>query len=188
VGLGNPGSRYECTRHNAGFMVIDELARHTRAGPYSIRCQSLICSAMIGAEPVLLAKPLTFMNMSGRAVQLLLGEGRVDPKEVILIVDDLNLPLGKTRIRERGSSGGHRGLESILRILDTDEIIRVRLGIGEENIPDDKAEFVLSDFPADRMAEVREMISRAVQAVQWIVTGGVSRAMSYLRQEKEKNQ
>jgi len=180
VGLGNPGSRYEGTRHNAGFMVIDELARQTRAGTSAIRCQSLVREAMIGEEQVLLAKPLTFMNMSGRAMQLLMAETRVDPRDVILIFDDLNLPLGKTRIRERGSSGGHRGLESIMRTLDTDEIIRVRLGIGEENIPDDKAEFVLSDFPADRMNEVREMISRAVQAVQWIVTGGVSRAMSFL--------
>jgi PTH1 family peptidyl-tRNA hydrolase len=125
-----------------------------------------------------LAKPLTFMNASGRAVQLLLAEFPVDSKELIVILDDLNLPFGKIRIRERGSAGGHLGLESVVQALNSDEIMRVRLGIGEEKIPEDKAAFVLSDFPPDSMAELAEMTTRAVQAVRLIITDGVSQAMS----------
>jgi len=170
--------RYERTRHNAGYLVIDELARETQSGPWSIQCQSLVCAAAIAREQALLAKPLTFMNVSGRAVQHLLAEYRFDPKEMILILDDLNLPLGKIRIRERGSPGGHRGLESVVRMLNSDEILRVRLGIGEENMPEDKAEFVLSDFPPHREAEWKEMIAKAARAVRLIVTDGVNRAMS----------
>lgn len=178
MGLGNPGARYQRTRHNAGYMAIDELARNLRADNWSTRCQSLVCPAVVPAEPVLLAKPLTFMNLSGRAVQLLAEENRVGPKELILILDDLNLPLGKIRIRERGSSGGQRGLESILQTLDSEEIARVRVGIGEEDIPEDKAGFVLSEFPADRMPVVTDMIARAAQAVELIITGGLARAMT----------
>ncbi len=178
VGLGNPGSRYERTRHNAGYMVIDELARELRAGAWMTRCQSLICQAAAGEEEVVLAKPLTFMNLSGHAVHLLAEEVRVGIKEMILILDDLNLPLGKIRIREQGSAGGHRGLESVLSTLNSEEIVRIRLGIGEEDMPEEKSEFVLSEFPSDRMPEVGEMVSRAARAVQMVITGGLSQAMA----------
>lgn len=178
VGLGNPGARYERNRHNAGYMVIDELARDSQTGAWSTRCQSRLCAATIAAEQVVLAKPLTFMNASGRAVQLLLAEFLVDPKELIVVLDDLNLPLGKIRIRERGLAGGHLGLESVVQMLNSDEIIRVRLGIGEENMPEDRAGFVLSDFPPDSTAKLDEMTARAAQAVRLMITDGVSRAMS----------
>ncbi|MBZ5499010.1 MAG: aminoacyl-tRNA hydrolase [Acidobacteriia bacterium] len=178
VGLGNPGVRYQRTRHNAGYMVIDELAREARTGAWHTQCQSLLCTAAIAAQQVLLAKPVTFMNASGRAVQLLLDEYRIDPRELILILDDFNLPLGRVRIRERGSSGGHNGMESVICTLNRDEVIRVRLGIGEENMPEEKAEFVLSDFPPGEAAQVSEMIGRAAGAVRLIVTDGASRAMS----------
>ncbi len=178
VGLGNPGARFERTRHNAGYMVVDELARGLKAGAWTMRCQSLTCQAVAGGETIVLAKPLTFMNLSGHAVQLLAEETGVDKKEMILILDDLNLPLGKIRIRERGSAGGHRGLESVLRAIESEEIVRIRLGIGEENMPEEKAEFVLSEFPPDRMPEVGEMVPRAAQAVQMIISGGLCRAMA----------
>ncbi len=178
VGLGNPGARYERTRHNAGYMVIDELAREARAGAWSTRCQASVCTSEIAGRQVLLAKPLTFMNASGRAFRLLLDEYGVEPGAALVVLDDLNLLLGRIRIRERGSSGGHHGLESIARELGSDEIVRVRLGIGQETMPEDKAEFVLSDFPAESTAEVNEMIARAAQAVRTIVTDGLSRAMS----------
>jgi PTH1 family peptidyl-tRNA hydrolase len=178
AGLGNPGARYEQTRHNVGFMVLDELARGAQAGTWSKQCQSLVCVATIAAQPVLLAKPLTFMNVSGDAIRLLLDRYGVDPKDLILIVDDLNLSLGRIRIRERGSSGGHHGMESIIRMLDSDEIIRVRLGIGQENMPEDKAEFVLANFPPDQEEELKEMVARAAQSVRCLVSDGVSRAMS----------
>jgi PTH1 family peptidyl-tRNA hydrolase len=159
-------------------MVIDELARDLQTGSWSTRCQSRVCAATIAAEQVVLAKPLTFMNASGRAVQLLLAEFPVDPKGLIVVLDDLNLPLGKIRIRERGSAGGHLGLESVVQTLCSDEIIRVRLGIGEENMPEDRADFVLSDFPPDSTAKLAEMTARAAQAVKMMITDGVSRAMS----------
>ena len=178
VGLGNPGVRYERTRHNVGYKVIEELAREAQTGSWSMQCRSLITAATIATQPALLAKPLTFMNASGLAVQLLLEEYRVSAKELILILDDLNLPLGRIRIRERGSAGGHNGMESVILALNSEEIMRVRAGIGEENMPDDKAEFVLSDFPPGKAAEAEEMISRAAQAVRSIITDGVSRAMA----------
>lgn len=178
MGLGNPGARYERTRHNAGFMVIDELAREARTGAWTNQCQALACTAAIAGQQALLAKPLTFMNASGRAVQLLLAEYRLDPSQAVLVLDDLNLPLGRIRIREQGSSGGHLGLESVLQLLNSDAIVRVRLGIGQENMPEDKAEFVLSDFPPGSSAEVNEMIARAAQAVRMIVADDLSRAMS----------
>jgi PTH1 family peptidyl-tRNA hydrolase len=127
---------------------------------------------------VLLAKPLTFMNMSGRAVELLLAEYGIGLSELIVIVDDFNLPLGKIRVRERGSGGGHNGMESLLRALESDEFVRVRLGIGDENMPEDKAQFVLSEFPEALEGEVNDMISRAREAVKTILTDGVSYAMS----------
>ena len=127
---------------------------------------------------MLLAKPLTFMNDSGRAVRLLMSHFRVTPKEMILILDDLNLPLGRIRIRERGSSGGHRGLESVLLALESGEFIRVRVGIGEDNMPENKAEFVLLDVPRERTDAWEEMIDGAAQAVRMVITEGVARAMS----------
>ncbi len=178
VGLGNPGARYESTRHNVGYMVLDEMARAASTGAWSAKCHSLVCPATVAAEPVLLAKPLTFMNISGQAVRLLLDESGLDPKELILVLDDLNLPFGRIRIRERGSSGGHNGMESIICMLNSDEIIRVRLGIGQEDMPEEKAEFVLSSFPPDRVADLKEMIARAALAVRWIIAEGASRAMS----------
>jgi peptidyl-tRNA hydrolase, PTH1 family len=178
TGLGNPGARYERTRHNAGFMVIDELARDAQAGAWSIQCRSLVSTATIAAHQVLLAKPRTFMNVSGWAVQLLLAEYRLDPRDMIVILDDLNLPLGRIRIRERGSAGGHHGMESIIGTLGSDEVVRVRLGIAEDAMPEDKAGFVLAPFPRDRDTDLNEMIARAGQAVRTMISDGVSRAMS----------
>jgi len=178
VGLGNPGARYQRTRHNAGFMVLDELAREARTPSWSAGCRSLVCGATIAAQPALLAKPCTYMNASGSAVQLLLAEYRLDAGEMIVVLDDLNLPLGRIRIRERGSAGGHRGMESIAGMLNSDQIIRVRLGIGEENMPDDRAGFVLSAVLPCRETEWQEMIARAAQAVRMMLSDGLSKAMS----------
>ncbi len=178
MGLGNPGIRYQRTRHNAGYMAIDELARGTPSNLWSVRCQSLTLEAVLGTHRTVLAKPLTFMNRSGLAVRPLLEELGIDPKEMVLILDDLNLPLGRIRIRERGSSGGHNGLESVIEALNSDEILRVRLGIWEEDMPEDKSGFVLSDFPPPREAELKEMITKAAQAVKMMLDDGVTRAMS----------
>jgi PTH1 family peptidyl-tRNA hydrolase len=177
VGLGNPGKRYERNRHNVGFMVLEALAREG-SGSWSSDALSRTCRIEISSHPVLLMEPQTYMNHSGQAVQVLLSKLRRDPQDLLLIFDDLNLPLGRIRIRERGSAGGHHGLESILDTLKTDEIVRVRMGIGEDKMPDDKADFVLSDFPPEIRIDVNDMIVKAGNAVKSILNDGVSKTMA----------
>jgi PTH1 family peptidyl-tRNA hydrolase len=178
VGLGNPGEKYARTRHNVGFMAVDILAREGEVDCWSTECRSLVCRARIAGRNVILAKPLTYMNLSGLALQMLLGEHRLEPKDAVLIVDDFNLPLGKIRVRTCGSAGGHHGLESVIRTLSTEEFLRIRLGIGEEGAPADKAEFVLSEFPRERESEISDMIQRAGEAVKVLLSEGAARAMS----------
>jgi PTH1 family peptidyl-tRNA hydrolase len=118
------------------------------------------------------------MNRSGEAVQSLLSALHRAPQDLLLLLDDLNLPFGRVRIRERGSAGGHRGLESILNTLGTDEIVRVRMGIGEEGMPEDKSEFVLADFPPEKQKDLGEMIIKAGNAVKVMLNEGVSKTMA----------
>lgn len=177
VGLGNPGEQYARNRHNVGFMVLDALARES-GGSWSVRLLSRICGIEIGDFPVLLAEPLTYMNHSGKAVHDLLSAFQRGPQDLLLVADDLNLPFGRIRIREQGSAGGHHGLESILDVLNTNEIVRVRMGIGEEQMPEDKADFVLSDFPQQKQAELNDMILKAGNAMKSILSDGVSKTMA----------
>ncbi|MBN2318723.1 MAG: aminoacyl-tRNA hydrolase [Acidobacteria bacterium] len=177
VGLGNPGQRYRASRHNVGFMVADALARQAD-GTWAAHLASRVCKVEISGHPALLVKPLTYMNRSGEAVHALMAALRRSPENLILVYDDLDLPLGRIRIRERGSAGGHRGLESILEVFGTEEIMRVRLGIGEEQMPDDKIDFVLSDFPPEKRIELDEMIIKAGDAVKSILSNGVSQSMT----------
>ncbi len=177
VGLGNPGQRYRWNRHNVGFMLADALAKQAE-GTWSTYLLSRICKANIMGNPVLLVKPLTYMNRSGNAVHALLTALKKGPENLILVYDDLDLPLGRIRIRRKGSAGGHHGLESVLNILGTQNILRVRLGIGEEQMPDDKIDHVLSDFPPERQAELDGMIIKAGDAVKSILSNGVSKSMT----------
>jgi PTH1 family peptidyl-tRNA hydrolase len=178
VGLGNPGEQYARNRHNVGFMAVEALAREASSEKWSTCMLSRICRPVISGCPVLLVEPLTYMNNSGKAVHVLLSAMRRTPQDLVLLFDDLNLPFGRIRIRERGSSGGHHGLDSIITVLNTDEIVRVRIGIGEEQMPADKAEFVLSDFPPESQSELDAMISKAGNAVKSILSEGVSRTMA----------
>ena len=177
IGLGNPGERYARNRHNIGFMVLEALAREANA-QWSLNALSRTCRMTLGGFPVLLAEPLMFMNRSGKAVRDLISDLQRKPQDLLLVVDDLNLPFGRIRVRERGTAGGHHGLESILNILETDEIVRVRIGIGEELMPEDKADFVLSDFPPQKQAELDDMILKAGNAVKSILTDGISKTMA----------
>jgi PTH1 family peptidyl-tRNA hydrolase len=177
VGLGNPGKRYERNRHNVGFMAVEALAREG-SGRWSSDMRLRMCRRNIGNYPVLLVQPLTFMNRSGEAVQIVLSALHRTPQDLLLLVDDLNLPFGRIRIRERGSAGGHRGLESILNTLETDEIVRIRIGIGEEGMPEDKSEFVLADFPPEEQKDLDELIIRTGNAVKSILSDGVSKTMA----------
>jgi len=177
VGLGNPGEEYARSRHNAGLMVVETIAREA-AGAWSTFLLSRVCRIEVGGRQVLLAEPSTFMNNSGKAVHVLLSALQRNAEDLLLVFDDLNLPLGRIRIREKGSAGGHRGVESILTILRTEEILRLRLGIGEEQMPQDKTGFVLSDFPPGKQAELDEMIINAVNAVKSILRDGVTKSMA----------
>jgi PTH1 family peptidyl-tRNA hydrolase len=177
VGLGNPGEQYSRNRHNAGFMVLEALARQA-SGSWSTYTLSQACRAEFGSCQVLLVKPSTYMNHSGKAVHVLLSALQRGPHDLLLIVDDLNLPLGRIRIRQRGSAGGHHGLDSILNTMKTEEIMRVRLGIGEESMPEKKSDFVLSDFPPQKQTELDEMIIKAGNAVKSILNSGVAKTMA----------
>ncbi|NLT65211.1 MAG: aminoacyl-tRNA hydrolase [Acidobacteria bacterium] len=177
VGLGNPGERHAWNRHNIGFMVVEALAQKA-SGSWSFHMLSRTCPFRIGNHSVVLVQPMTYMNRSGEAVRVLLSGLKRGPQDLLLVFDDLNLPFGRIRIRERGSAGGHRGLESILSALGTDELVRVRMGIGEEGMPIDKSEFVLADFPPESRPGVDDMIRRAENAITSILNEGVPKTMA----------
>src|SRR5512141_2396314 len=141
VGLGNPGERYRRTRHNAGFLVVDELAARHAAAHSREECFSLVADTAIAGEPVLLVKPLTFMNRSGVAVEQLLADHSASPADLVVVVDDVALELGSLRVRERGSHGGHNGLRSLMEVLGTDEFVRLRVGIRNGDPPEDLAQY-----------------------------------------------
>ena len=177
VGLGNPGVKYALTRHNVGFMVLDELAREASAGWFSDG-GARTCRVEIAGCRTLLVEPLTYMNRSGEVLPAILGKYGLEARDIVVLFDDLSLPLGRIRVRGRGSAGGHHGLESVMDSLDTDEVIRVRLGIGEEHMPKNKADYVLSDFPSEKQAELDDMIAKAGNAVKTILKEGVSKTMA----------
>src|SRR5574342_423275 len=147
VGLGNPGERYRRTRHNVGFMVVDALAARWGAGRGKVEEEAWTAEAERRAEPLLLVKPLTFMNRSGVAVERALAAAGAGPDALVAVLDDAALPLGQIRVRPRGSHGGHNGLRSVLEMLGTDEFARVRVGIRKGEPPEDLADYVLSEFP-----------------------------------------
>ncbi len=178
VGLGNPGEDYAKTRHNLGFMLIDKLAGDEGIAVKRRECNALVGQGAIEGELTKLAKPQTFMNLSGHAVSCLLAKGELDPaKDLVVISDDLALPLGKIRIRERGSSGGQKGLKSIIAEVGSEEFIRLRIGIQPDHPISDAKRFVLDQFSATERPLVEETIAKSVQAVRTIIRDGVLKAM-----------
>ena len=179
VGLGNPGEDYAKTRHNLGFMLIDKLAGEEGITVKRRECQSLVGQGQVEGEATKLVKPQTFMNLSGIAVSCLLDkvESAEPLSQLVVISDDLALPLGKIRIRERGSSGGHNGLKSIIAEVGTDEFIRLRIGILPDHPISDTKRFVLDQFSATERPLVEETIAKSVQAVRTIIRDGVLKAM-----------
>ena len=167
LGLGNPGERYRGTRHNLGFRVVREFA-----GRLSAKIDRVECTALVGAtEELFLALPQTYMNRSGYAARCLTERHEIETKRVLVVYDDVELPLGRLRLRRGGGPGGHRGMESIIRNLKTEEVPRLRVGIGPEadNPPDDLVEFVLEPFRADEQPAVEALIERAADACQaWL--------------------
>ena len=185
VGLGNPGKEYEWSRHNLGFMLIDKLAHDEGIVVSRRECSSLVGRGEIEGVRTKLAKPQTFMNLSGHAVSCLLAKMNVESpikrlpiKQLIVISDDLALPFGKIRIRERGSAGGHNGLKSIIAALGTNEFVRLRIGIQPEHPISDAKQFVLDTFSRSARAVVAETIEQSAKAIRTIITEGALKAMA----------
>lgn len=178
VGLGNPGERYRRTRHNVGFMVVDALAARWGAGKGQVHGEAWTARVTRGELELLLVKPLTFMNRSGAAVEELLIAGGQTAQDVVVIVDDVALPLGQIRVRPRGSHGGHNGLRSLAEVLGSDDFPRVRVGIRKDEAPADLAEYVLAEFPQDDVLVVQEMVGTAADAVECLLEEGPEAAMN----------
>jgi peptidyl-tRNA hydrolase, PTH1 family len=177
VGLGNPGSPYKGTRHNVGFDVVDELARRESVGFESAPAEALIAKWRRPEGPVLLVKPLTFMNLSGQAVGELTRYFKIDLPDLLVIVDEVQLPLGRLRARRRGSAGGHNGLKSVIAHLG-DEFSRLRIGVGRGADQRNLADHVLSRFEKDEAAEVVRMTARAADAAEMFITSGIEAVMN----------
>lgn len=179
VGLGNPGTDYAATRHNLGFMLIDKLAEEERIVVKRRECNSLVGQGNIEGIVTKLAKPQTFMNLSGNAVACLLRkvESVAPVTQLVVISDDLALPLGKIRIRERGTAGGHNGLKSIMAEIGTDEFIRLRIGIQPEHPISDARRFVLDTFLKSEQPVVKETLENGANALRTIIRDGALKAM-----------
>jgi PTH1 family peptidyl-tRNA hydrolase len=180
VGLGNPGREYRDTRHNVGFLVVDEIAR--RHGLTWAMAPSQVPDAFVvkkyGADPLLLAKPLTFMNRSGEAVAALARYFDIAAPELLVVFDEVALPFGRLRARPRGSAGGHNGLKSIIERLGTTELPRLRLGVGRGDARRDLADHVLSTFEPDERTALDSFIARAADAAEMFAAEGIERVMN----------
>jgi PTH1 family peptidyl-tRNA hydrolase len=184
VGLGNPGRKYEGTRHNIGFDVLDVLARRHgadwEAGPRGI--EALV--ARWRSHETVLAKPLTFMNLSGGAIVALSQFYKIDPAGLLVVVDDVNIDLGRLRLRRGGSAGGHNGLKSVIGSLGSDQFARMRIGVGRGDNRRDLADHVLAKFDADERAIVAEMVDRSADAIELFIAEGIGPVMNrYNRKE-----
>jgi PTH1 family peptidyl-tRNA hydrolase len=179
VGLGNPGSRYHQTRHNVGYAVIDLLAESPRASRFQGRFQAQVAELLEEPHKVLLVKPETFMNLSGRCVRAVLDFYQVEPADLLVVCDDVNLPLGKLRVRARGTHGGHNGLRDIQNHLGTTEYPRLRIGVGApKDDKDDMVDYVLGRFRPAEKPIIEEAVQIAAQAVAHWIHQGVEACMN----------
>jgi PTH1 family peptidyl-tRNA hydrolase len=178
VGLGNPGPSYEKTRHNLGFMLVDRLAREAQTQIKRDECRALIGRAVIENTTVELAKPQTFMNLSGESVSCLLLKADRSVENLIVISDDLALPLGTIRLRPKGSHGGQNGLRSIIDRLGTNDFIRLRIGIMPEHPVSNASNFVLESFAKGEIETVDKVLERGAEAIRSVISEGVEKAMA----------
>jgi len=186
VGLGNPGIEYQFTPHNLGFLTVDRLAERWHAEVKNRHCQALTARKLVGENEVLLVKPETYMNLSGLAVRELAEEYEVRPEQdLIVIYDELDLPFGAIRIRPRGGTAGHNGMESIVGALGTEEFLRVRLGIAPERKVADGARYVLGQFRRSQYKAVDQMLDTAADAVEAILQEGAAAAMNRFNRKPE---
>ena len=179
VGLGNPGEKYENTRHNVGFQVIDELAERQGKPVQRLKFKALTGLLTIGGEKALVMKPVTYMNMSGEAVRPAADFYKLPPERILVISDDVALAAGRLRIRAKGSAGGHNGLKSIIQHLGTDQFPRLKVGVGGKPHPDyDMADWVLGKLQGEDKKAMDEAARRAAQAVECLLSQGMDKAMN----------
>ena len=179
VGLGNPGIQYQFTPHNLGFLALDRIAHERQVEIRNRQCRALTAKTTIGAEQVVLAKPETFMNLSGVAVVELVGKLEIKPEaDLIVIYDELDLPMGTIRVRERGSAAGHNGMRSIIGALGTQEFLRIRMGIAPEKK-------ILKPFRKSQLKQIDEVLDKAADAVKLILSEGRAAAMNRFNRRPE---
>lgn len=178
VGLGNPGSQYEFTKHNVGFLTVDYLADKLNIKINKLKFKGLFAKEKIENEDVVLLKPQTYMNLSGESVRDFANFFKIPPENIIVVVDDVDLPMGKIRIRKKGSAGTHNGMKSIIYQLQSDNFIRIKVGIEREDRKDDLADYVLKGFSKDEVPVMEESMERAAKAVLEILKKGPDVAMN----------
>ncbi len=184
AGLGNPGSRYQKTRHNMGFDVIDLLVERHRIPQSGVKFNAMYGKGMIGGQSVILMKPLSYMNLSGGPIQQMASFFKVSPEHLIVIHDDIDLAPGQLRIRKKGSAGGHNGMKDIIQKLGTEDFCRVRVGVGAKPKDWDLADYVLSRFDAPDRVLADEAIAEAADAVELMMAEGVDAAMNHYNRKK----
>lgn len=187
VGLGNPGIEYQFTPHNLGFLAVDRIAEQCGVRVNNRNCRAQTARARIGETEVVLAKPETFMNLSGQSVRELVQEYQVQPEQdLVLLYDELDLPFGTLRIRPRGRSAGHNGVESVIDALGTQEFVRIRMGVGPDHPVGDGAKYVLSQFKKSQYLVVDQALDTATEAVKVILAEGVQAAMNRFNRKPEE--
>ena len=179
VFLGNPGRKYENTRHNVGFMTADVMEKDLDIRLWRVHFRSLTAKCRVGGEQVLLMKPQTYMNLSGEAVIQAAKFYKIPADHVLVVMDDVSLPVGKMRIRAKGSAGGHNGIKSLIQHLKSDQFPRIKIGVGAPPHPDyDMADWVLGKFQGQDAGEIAEVTKRAAEAIPVLIRDGVSAAMN----------
>jgi len=185
VGLGNPGIRYQFTPHNLGFLAIDRIAQQYRVEVRNRQCRALTARAVIGPETVLLAKPETFMNLSGGSVRELVAEYELAPEsDLVVLQDELDFPWGKVRVHRNRSAAGHHGIESLIGALGTQDFLRIRMGVGPERKVEDGISYLLSPFPKAQGTVIEAMLELAAEAVEVIVKEGPAAAMNRVNRKE----
>ena len=187
VGLGNPGIEYQFTPHNLGFLAVDRIAEQCGVVVNNRHCRAQTARARIGNEDVVLAKPETYMNLSGMSVRELVAKHEMQPEsDLLLLYDELDLPFGTLRVRPRGRSAGHNGVESVIAALGTQEITRIRMGVAPDYPVGDGAKYVLSQFRKAQYLVVDQVLDTAAEAVKFILTEGVQAAMNRFNRKAEE--
>lgn len=184
IGLGNPTDQYKATRHNVGWDAITRLSDDFRIPLDSKKHKAICGKGYIEGEKVVLAQPVTYMNLSGESVRELVDFYKVTPEEIIVIYDDISLEVGQLRIRKKGSAGGHNGIKSIISHLGTDEFPRIKIGVGDKPKDFDLADYVLSRFKAEEQPAIREALKDSSDACKMIITTGIEAAMNNFNRKK----